>query len=206
MEPDYEKIIQNKIVTFEQAPVSWNREKVWMVIEDNLPRKRSPYRVGWLAAAAMLIVSIFLFVQRQRMEAIQQQARLVQLESGIAHLSAGMPAPACEATCLKPHVPARSRVKRIQTATPVESIVQPVMEVAREVTTLPGTETAKEMQPLAVAEERQVAPIIGYIPPPVANLAMRISKKSKLRIGQSAEPERNHTQQETSWIVARINP
>jgi hypothetical protein len=59
MEPDFDKLVSNKISHAEQRQVSWNKQSVWQKVQSETNATRRSYHFHYAAAALILLLVYF---------------------------------------------------------------------------------------------------------------------------------------------------
>ena len=59
MEPDFDKLVSNKIRHAEQRLVSWNKQTVWQKVQSETKATRRTYYFHYAAAAVILLLVYF---------------------------------------------------------------------------------------------------------------------------------------------------
>ncbi|HEY9047029.1 MAG TPA: hypothetical protein VIN08_14090 [Ohtaekwangia sp.] len=216
MEPNTEKIFQQKIREAEQRPVYWQKDTLWLRM-DMKPRRSHRHLYLAIAASFMLIAVTGIYSYRHltgKYEALIVQGAAPKKQPNKLEAVVAPHAPLEKSIAILQ--PAEDQSKKIKpaeniavtVAIPVhESIVDTQTASIPTVATVDSVAATEQTQTPRVAEEKKIRPIVGVIPAPEQQpLATHREKKTKFRILRTQKDESpiEHTE-ESKLVIARIN-
>ncbi len=201
MEPEAEKIIQEKLRLLENTTVTWNKEWVWSRIETPVKRKIG---IIWYAAASLvagaLTISIYLASLQYEVEMMDQISRLETLMDRIhnANITAATPEENCtqdlkesstqqDTPNQKPNRVLSGRSEMIKTSISDASLEANLPELPFIEIKQPTFVLANENSPLIIEHENTVKPIVGKLPVVQHSMAATKSKEIKITVFQSED-------------------
>jgi len=200
MEPDFDKLVSNKIRHAEQRLVSWNKQNVWQKVQSETNATRRSYYFHYAAAALILLLVYFGVqlipseVKRQVTDAktISAQEETGPEKKSVAPEKSQNQLPEQTAQNLENNaaVPARkipdsfreTSSSAQQQTKPVDAMIEPLVteiEIQEEEFLLPEN--------ISVHEEK-IRPIVGVITESYSEDVANVKPKKSLRKLESPEP------------------
>ncbi len=196
MEPDYDKLVSNKIRHAEQRPVSWNKQTVWQNVQSETNATRS-YHYFYYAAAAVILVLVYFGVQLMPDEVKPQvnDAKIMSAQESIElekksivpeESQNNLPEQTDQNLKIDATVPRKSFRKTVssthQQLKPVDAVIEPLVaqiEIQEEEFLVPENVTIRK---------KKIRPIVGVIIESYSEDVANVKRKKPLRRLESAVP------------------
>lgn len=199
MEPDFDKLVSNKIRHTEQRPVSWNKQTVWQNVQSETNATRRSYYFHY-AAAALILLSVYFGVQlipnkvkpqvtdakiMSAREATEPEKKSVIPEKSQNH-SPYQTAQNSEnnATVPAKEIPNtfRKTISLVQQETKdVDAVIEPVVTEIK-------IQEKEFLFPEDTVQEQKIRPIVGVITESYSEDVANVKQKKSLHKLESPEP------------------
>lgn len=200
MEPDFDKLVSNKIRHAEQGPVAWSKQTVWQKVQSETNTARSHHYFHY-AAAALILLLVYFGVQlipnevkpqltdvkiRSAREAIEPEKKSVIPQESQNHL----PDQTTQNLENKAKVPPKNIPNRFrETSLPVQRKTKPADAVIEPVITDIEIHDIEFQLPHEVTvHEQKIRPIVGVITGSRSVDIANVKRKKSLRKLESPEP------------------
>jgi hypothetical protein len=200
MEPDFDKLVSNKIRHAEQRLVSWNKQNVWQKVQSETNATHRSYYFRYAAAALVLLLVYFgvqLIPKDERpkvtdakmmsaQEATEPETKSVIPNKNQNNLS-DQTAQNLENNA---KVPARNIADSFrETSSSVQQTTKHVDAVIESVVTQPEIQEEEFLLPENVTfHEEKIKPIVGVITESYSEDVANVKRKKSLRKLESPEP------------------
>ena len=199
MEPDFDKLVSNKIHDTEQRLVSWNKQLVWQNVQSETNVTHRSY--FYYGAAALILLLVYFGVQHLQnevkpqttdamimsaREATEPEKKSVIPEESLKSLSnqaaqnpenkAAIPLKETLNNTRKTTSPAQQEIKD------VDAVIEPI------VTDIEIAEKEFLLPPVVTVHEEKIRPIVGVITESYAEDISNVKRKKSLRKLESPEP------------------
>ncbi len=196
MEPDFDKIVSNKIRQTELSPVQWNKENVWLAVKSKTDAKRSYYSIYFAAAAIILLLIYFdsgVAPTHPDPPKITSKVKPTQEETASRHTSEKrepLGNAIADKTEAAATVSTRGHHNRVvEKLAPIEETTNELRPVIEPVTTVVESEKEEPQLTQEVAkQEEKIRPVVGVIVHPYPEPVASAKRKKRLRKLQSEDP------------------
>lgn len=196
MEPDFDKLVSNKIRDTEQGLVSWNKQIVWQKVQSETNATRRSYHLHY-AAAALILLLVYFGVQlipnevkspvtdatiTSAQEATEPEKKSVIAEESQNHLPEQNPKNKTAVQAREIPNSFRKTTSIQQKTKPIDAEIEPVVidiEIQEKEFLLPLEDTV---------HEQKIRPIVGVITESYSEEVANVKRKKSLRKLESPEP------------------
>lgn len=196
MEPDFDRIVANKIRQTELRPVQWKKESVWLAVKSKTDAKPSHYAIYFAAAAIVLLLIYFgagvapTHLDPPKTTSEVKPKQEVATSPHTSEKREPLGNAIADKTEAAATVSTRGHHHRVvEKLAPIEETTNELRPVIEPVTAAVESEKEEPQLTQEVAkQEEKIRPVVGVIVHPYSEPVASAKRKKRLRKLQSEDP------------------